>query len=343
MGRSDRKEVEQPPDHNTSSLSAFFKYRPRKDSNYLQQEERIPLSPEIPFQINLQNLQNLSLDGLSPLEEQQNLIGTTKHFLDYTDASNNLISAADKINRNKNCFTQKVNFQNLGKESVIGNIRVQKMDHVSGVTKEENSEAPSTFVLKTINSLQKQSVNSSVLSSHDDFHTRYRYGYVGKNFSHLRSRNSEDDLFNIPRLLSEPRQTFAETRLASSCSCKSSRCLKLYCECFKNNGHCGESCRCVNCLNQKNTPDAREAAIAKYVRKRIKTSTEEIPAEVLEKGVEEVFLVTNKTRDDLASCRCKVSSCTNRYCGCYSENQGCKSTCTCVNCLNTDKNWNKAR
>lgn len=33
------------------------------------------------------------------------------------------------------------------------------------------------------------------------------------------------------------------------CNCTSSGCLKLYCECFKNNRYCGEHCRCSCCRN----------------------------------------------------------------------------------------------
>lgn len=33
------------------------------------------------------------------------------------------------------------------------------------------------------------------------------------------------------------------------CNCSSSGCLKLYCECFKNNRFCGSLCRCQCCKN----------------------------------------------------------------------------------------------
>ena len=35
-----------------------------------------------------------------------------------------------------------------------------------------------------------------------------------------------------------------------SCSCKSTRCMKLYCECFRNKNQCGELCRCLDCKNK---------------------------------------------------------------------------------------------
>jgi len=33
------------------------------------------------------------------------------------------------------------------------------------------------------------------------------------------------------------------------CNCANSGCLKLYCECFKNNTLCGTNCRCQGCIN----------------------------------------------------------------------------------------------
>jgi hypothetical protein len=34
------------------------------------------------------------------------------------------------------------------------------------------------------------------------------------------------------------------------CSCKSSKCLKLYCECFKSKGFCSSLCKCLDCKNR---------------------------------------------------------------------------------------------
>lgn len=45
--------------------------------------------------------------------------------------------------------------------------------------------------------------------------------------------------------------------LERGCSCKNSKCLKNYCECFQNGGSCGTHCRCINCGNSKS--DLEEA------------------------------------------------------------------------------------
>lgn len=44
------------------------------------------------------------------------------------------------------------------------------------------------------------------------------------------------------------------------CNCKNSRCLKLYCECFASGRYC-DGCNCVNCCNNKESEQVRQAAV----------------------------------------------------------------------------------
>jgi hypothetical protein len=57
---------------------------------------------------------------------------------------------------------------------------------------------------------------------------------------------------------------------ASTCSCRASECLKLYCPCFASSGLCTAGCMCKNCKNSAVTPDdllvARQAALARDAR-----------------------------------------------------------------------------
>lgn len=43
---------------------------------------------------------------------------------------------------------------------------------------------------------------------------------------------------------------FGKKRADLTCKCKSTRCLKKYCDCFRAGAPCGNDCRCVNCLNK---------------------------------------------------------------------------------------------
>ena len=47
----------------------------------------------------------------------------------------------------------------------------------------------------------------------------------------------------------------------TSCNCRRSRCLKLYCECFKNRGYCSADCNCDNCHNTPHYEKEREDTI----------------------------------------------------------------------------------
>ena len=54
--------------------------------------------------------------------------------------------------------------------------------------------------------------------------------------------------------LSSPRAACCSTSgIIKPCSCKKSRCLKKYCECFASNRYC-DGCFCTNCQNLPNPP-----------------------------------------------------------------------------------------
>ena len=46
-----------------------------------------------------------------------------------------------------------------------------------------------------------------------------------------------------------------------TCNCKKSRCLKLYCECFKSQEYCSSECNCLNCYNNRKHESEREEAV----------------------------------------------------------------------------------
>jgi len=59
--------------------------------------------------------------------------------------------------------------------------------------------------------------------------------------------HSED----VPDLLIEKteRSSFDTVEALGWCKCKHSRCLKLYCDCFRNEKPCGLECKCKKCQN----------------------------------------------------------------------------------------------
>jgi hypothetical protein len=47
------------------------------------------------------------------------------------------------------------------------------------------------------------------------------------------------------------------TNPCGTCNCKNSKCLKLYCECFRQGKMCGPGCSCRNCQNTTDFDDLR--------------------------------------------------------------------------------------
>ncbi|KQJ85912.1 hypothetical protein BRADI_4g02410v3 [Brachypodium distachyon] len=109
-----------------------------------------------------------------------------------------------------------------------------------------------------------------------------------------------------------------------TCSCKKSRCLKLYCVCFASGSHCSELCGCEPCYNKpihgvpRNTP----ALPLKVVQ------TAEAGQDLAEQLIRSPMdLVRRK-------CTCKKSGCLKKYCDCYQGGAGCSINCRCDDCKN---------
>ena len=93
------------------------------------------------------------------------------------------------------------------------------------------------------------------------------------------------------------------------CRCQQSKCLKLYCACFREGRICIlGSCKCVSCENTENNG---KVTVARQ--------------EVLSKKPNPFSLKT---------CKCAKSRCLKMYCACYNAGQACKDNCKCGDCSN---------
>lgn len=105
------------------------------------------------------------------------------------------------------------------------------------------------------------------------------------------------------------------------CGCSRTKCLKLYCECFRNNKFCVD-CKCRNC---KNKPEHSE------LRERARFITIERNPAAFRQNISETYKV----------CHCKRSGCQKKYCECFEAGKSCSASCKCEGCknlpLNTDK------
>lgn len=53
------------------------------------------------------------------------------------------------------------------------------------------------------------------------------------------------------------------------CTCKKTRCLKLYCQCFGAKLYCGTNCRCMNCFNNRKHEKQRKEAMRNILSRNL--------------------------------------------------------------------------
>eukprot|EP01066_Platyproteum_vivax_P012012 Platyproteum_vivax@DN5448_c0_g1_i1.p1 len=106
-----------------------------------------------------------------------------------------------------------------------------------------------------------------------------------------------------------------ELKSQRGCTCKKSRCLKLYCECFAIGATCGPLCKCDGCGNTHNNQQERQKALQSS---------------------------KDKSTAVKGRCNCKRSGCLKKYCDCYKIGQFCNDECGCKTCQNRPGHVEKA-
>ena len=110
------------------------------------------------------------------------------------------------------------------------------------------------------------------------------------------------------------------------CTCKKSKCLKLYCQCFAAKAMCEDRCRCFDCKNNASNAKERTNAIQSILL-RNPTAFE---TKFKPKGNGNAGKGAHKT-----GCKCRRSACLKKYCECFNAKVKCSSNCRCVGCKNT--------
>ena len=95
------------------------------------------------------------------------------------------------------------------------------------------------------------------------------------------------------------------------CLCMKSKCLKLYCLCFKNGFSCTEFCTCKGCKNVDKIKSDERRKFKNKVRENLKS---------------------NDPSSDF--CNCRKNFCETNYCRCKKLNNRCSDKCSCFQCKN---------
>lgn len=124
------------------------------------------------------------------------------------------------------------------------------------------------------------------------------------------------------------------------CSCKASRCLKLYCLCFAGSGFCSDECSCKNCHNTVDTRnavhEARDTVLARDPRAfdpKVRPSVAGAAASG-GRGASTTVGASDASKLQAANdihakgCNCR-KGCSKKYCVCRELRVECGPRCTC--------------
>ena len=110
----------------------------------------------------------------------------------------------------------------------------------------------------------------------------------------------------------------------SCCSCKKSKCLKLYCECFRSNGFCGNGCTCQDCYNQEQFTDIRD----QFYLEQLQRNPSSFSSKIVSLSTKTIYA---------RGCNCKKTECMKNYCECFAGKVKCSHLCKCTECQNYDE------
>eukprot|EP01025_Chloroclados_australasicus_P059631 TRINITY_DN7549_c0_g2_i2.p1 TRINITY_DN7549_c0_g2~~TRINITY_DN7549_c0_g2_i2.p1 ORF type:complete len:297 (-),score=14.51 TRINITY_DN7549_c0_g2_i2:504-1313(-) len=141
---------------------------------------------------------------------------------------------------------------------------------------------------------------------------------MSKFFSPLK-QSDESNSFQLLQIdTSQPSRETTQSgqKRKRRCNCRSSKCLKLYCECFAAGNYC-EDCTCLNCENNAQNETVRAVAVQSVLQRN-----------------PWAFLPKNQNIKSQKGCNCKRSFCLKKYCECFLEGVPCSERCGCKDCQN---------
>lgn len=135
------------------------------------------------------------------------------------------------------------------------------------------------------------------------------------------------------------------------CTCKKTKCLKLYCQCFGVKIYCGLHCRCLTCHNLPQYDHERETSIRIILTRNPNAFETKFEKNLSVPLGDPAAMAAIRQQDESSrqpgalpmparilshklGCKCRKSACTKKYCECYAGNVKCSANCRCVGCKN---------
>lgn len=124
-----------------------------------------------------------------------------------------------------------------------------------------------------------------------------------------------------------------------SCNCKKSRCLKLYCDCFRAQKYC-DGCNCQQCANSPEHENDRLKSMASITERNPEAFKPRIACDSPITQIDDSSGLASAisgpgVQYHFSGCHCKKSACLKKYCECYQAQIPCQARCRCLDCKNT--------
>ena len=134
------------------------------------------------------------------------------------------------------------------------------------------------------------------------------------------TKNNPKRLSFFPSQGKENANRANESDPQEGCNCRSTGCLKFYCQCLRS----GKTCINCNCVGCENHPQSK-------IRKD--------KVAILQKKHPEIFSVkTSQIKEGkVRSCNCRKSHCKKNYCECHQAGARCGKSCKCFECNNAQE------
>ena len=137
------------------------------------------------------------------------------------------------------------------------------------------------------------------------------------------NNNSNNNNYNKINYLKNERM---EQNNKIHCTCKKTKCIKKYCECFSSGVFC-QNCKCENCENKQNYLIENN-----NINKKEEEDLDE--NKNIKQNNDNNFDLNDNYFKKLIICTCSKSGCNKNYCECFKAKVKCNNKCRCIKCLN---------